>query len=160
MRRSRVFLFSVLVACAVVPAFAQRPDHPNFSGIWHLVEDRSMVHQQGEQVLVTVWPSPLRVRHGRERLVIAVDEDQGAARTYRLDGHPTVNKIHGPKGERETVGTATWSGSRLVITERLKEDDERESVRRMTLNPDGTLSVEAPWGDDGAFVASIYSRSR
>jgi hypothetical protein len=162
-RRSRSVVLSILVTCALVPAAARQavPDRPNFSGIWHLLEDRSMTHQQGEPVLVTVWPSPLRVRQGRERLIIAVDADEGMARSYRLDGHPSVNKVPGPNGPIESVAVATWAGSRLVITERLKvESDAGESVRRLTLNVDGTLSVEAPWGDEGAFVASVYARTR
>jgi hypothetical protein len=161
-RRSRVLVLTLLVACVVAPASAQRSTdyHPNFSGVWHLLEDRSVTHQQGEPVVVSVWPSTVRVRHGRAHLVIALDTDERVSRSYRMDGQPTVNKVPGPNGQTETVGTATWSGSRLVITERPKDDDEGESVRRLTLNPDGTLSVEAPWGEDGAFVASVYGRSR
>ena len=163
MSRSRVFVLSLLVACAVVPTPARQASqgHPNFSGIWYLVEDRSITQQQGEPVVVSVWPSPLRVRHGRERLVIGIDTEQPTARSYRLDGQATVNKVTSPSGEHETISRATWEGERLVITERSKEEDgEDETVRRLALNADGTLSVEAPWGDGGAFVASVYARSR
>jgi hypothetical protein len=162
-RRSRVFVLSLLIACAVAPLSARQASQgrPNFSGIWHLVEDRSITRQEGEPVVVSVWPSPLRVRHGRERLIIALDSEQPTARSYRLDGHTTVNKLPSATGERETVSRASWDGDRLVIVERQKgEVDEEETVRRLTLNADGTLTVEAPWGDGGAFVASVYARSR
>ena len=162
MRRSRVFVLAFLVAATLAPISARQAGqgHPNFTGIWYLVEDRSITQQEGEPVVVSVWPSPLRVRHGRERLVIGLESEQPTARSYRLDGQPSVNKVPSQAGERETVSTASWVGDRLVITERSKEDEEDETVRRLTLNADGTLTVEAPWGDGGAFVASVYARAR
>lgn len=156
----------VLLGAATVCWSLGAQDRPNFSGTWTVVSSRSVIWSDaGTPVHVTVFGEAFTAEQTQDTLTIAIDNEKGFKWVYRLDGQVSPNVVPGEAGAQPTSSTALWSGSELVITTRVPPDGDSKpqpttTTRRLKFNEDGTLRVEAPWGQSGAMVGSVYARSR
>jgi hypothetical protein len=149
----------VLTLLTVVPHAQDRPD---FTGRWTLVPERSVIQGRDRPIIVTVFGTDFTVQSESNTLLVRVAPDLAPTWRVNLDGTPTLHAKSEPDDRigRTTV-TATWEGETLVM--HLAEEVVRngESVyshtrRCLTLNPDRTLRVEMPDGQDGRLIASVY----
>ena len=104
-----------------------------------------------------------RAEQTEQFLTISIENESGFKWVYRLDGSVSSNALPGLAGPQQTASTIAWSESALVITttgsvERDGKLQPSETRRLLKFNEDGTLRVEAPWGRNGATIASVYSR--
>lgn len=155
----------VLVVAAALASSNRAQDRPNFSGIWTTVPSRSVWYDQGRPVDISVFGHQFTANQTETVLTIAIDNERGFVWTYRLDGIESPNSPPGPQGPQATSSTVTWSGSQLAITttgavNQNGSPQRAETKRTLTLNEDGTLLVQAPWGPNGAMLGSVYSRVR
>ncbi len=159
MRRAALILLTLAAAASVSHA----QDHPNFSGTWTIVPDRSVWLDVGHPVNIRVFGDRFTAEQSATTLTIAIDNDNGFKWVYRLDGTPSENLPPGPTGVQHTVSTIAWSGSELLITTngsvvRNGKTEAAETKRTMKFNPDGRLLVQAPWGRNGEMIGSAYSK--
>jgi hypothetical protein len=153
------------IALAAGLLLISQPRAPvDFSGTWTIVKERSVWHaSDGRAVDITVFGERFTIEQTAITLLVAIDEEDPFQWQYPLDGGETRNLPPGPRGRQETRSTAAWSGEQLTITTWMSTaeqaaDGPRSTTRRLTLNEDGTLTVEAPWGHDGALIGSIYRK--
>jgi hypothetical protein len=156
----------VLLGVATVGWSLGAQSRPNFSGRWTVVPSRSVSWSDaGTPVNITVFGEAFTADQTQDTLRIAIDNEKGFEWVYRLDGRAAHNVVPGPTGPEPTSSTTEWAGSELVITtrvvaDRVSQQPSAETTRRLKLNDDGTLRVEAPWGRSGAMIGSVYARSR
>jgi hypothetical protein len=90
--------------------------------------------------------------------------------TFDLTGKPTTNKLPGQHGDDEVVSTASWNGSKLVITStRTSKDAQGRKVatsslkRTLSISDDGTLTIDAsgtpPPIKGTSKVTSVYRKA-
>jgi len=164
------FLVVLALALSVLAGSAQ--EHLSFDGTWRLVPSRSTyLNDQGEPFTVYVFNEFFSIRQTPDTLTTIMEplvydqrpkDDCGLKTVYRLDGTATENCM-GADHQR-VQATARWSGSTLVLTvgtvERNGPIEPWQLHFTLTLNDDGTLRAEAPWGRDHAMIASVYRRVR
>jgi hypothetical protein len=113
-------------------------------------------------ITVAVFGSDFTVQRESNTLLLRVAPDLTPTFRVNLDGTPTTHAKSGPDDRlvRTTV-TATWEGESLVMylaeeVVRNGQSAHGRTRRRLTLNPDHTLHVEMPDGQDGQMTASVY----
>ena len=153
----------VVVVTATLSLHAQA--HPNFSGEWVVVPSRSIWYAEGRPINITVFGERFWAEQTEQFLTVSIENENGFRWVYRLDGSVSRNAPPSPAGPQQTASTIVWSESALVITTTGSvESDGKlqpgETRRLLKFNEDGTLRVEAPWGRNGAMIASVYSRVR
>ena len=137
-------------------------DRPDFSGRWTLVSERSVIQGLEGPVTVLVFGTDFTVHRESNTLLLRVAPDLTPTWRVNLDGTPTLQVKSGVDGRlvRTTV-TVTWEGDTLTTHMAEEHVSDGQSVhhrtrRRLTLNPDHTLRVEMPDGEDGPMIASVY----
>jgi hypothetical protein len=159
----------VLLGVATVGGGLDAENRPDFSGTWTVVPSRSVMwNDAGTPVNITVFGEVFTADQTQDTLTIVIDSEEGFEGfkwVYRLDGQVSHNAVPSVNGPQPTSSTTAWSGSELVITTRGTADRDSQSrswetTRTLTLNEDGTLRVEAPWGRNGAMIGSVYARRR
>jgi len=160
----------VVLALGLSVLAGSAQEHPSFDGTWTLVPARSTyVNRSGEPYTLYVFNEFFSIQQTPDTLTITMEplfsdqrpnDDCGLKTVYRLDGTATENCM-GADHQRAQA-TARWSGSTLVLTIGTVEGSgtiEPWQLRfTLTLNDDGTLRAEAPWGRDHAMIASVYRR--
>jgi hypothetical protein len=152
-------LAAVVTASFSLPAQA----HPNFSGTWAIVPSRSIWYDDAQPVNITVFGERFWAEQTDQVLTLSIANENGFKWVYRLDGVVSSNAPPSAAGPQQTSSMIAWSGSALIITtigsvERDGKLQPSETRRLLKFNEDGTLRVEAPWGRNGAMIASVYSR--
>ena len=149
-------LTSLLVTLAI---FGAQP-HPDLSGTWMVVGDRSVTKDQnGRFVNARTLGEMFVVKQAGDDLRIVLENGNGVEWRHRLDGVETVSETPGPTGRTfRTASRATWEGSRLTITTWLADNpDTTRTALVLTLLSNGTLRVEA--GPEGTpMMTAIYGR--
>jgi hypothetical protein len=135
---------------------------PDLSGTWMVIGDRStMTDGKGRTVNMRVLGEMFVVKQAGDELRLALENGNGPASSYRLDGVETVNEAPTPSGRVFRVASrAVWDGSRLTIT--TSPADQPTSARTMLIlsQPSAeTLRVEAQ-GPQGQSIVSVYGRIR
>lgn len=163
----------VVLVLGLSVLFGSAQEHPSFDGTWTLVPARSTyLNDRGEPFTVYVFNEFFSIRQTPDTLTTTMEplvssaqrpnDDCGLKTVYRLDGTPTENCM-GADHQR-VQATARWFGATLVLTVGTVERNgtiEPWALRfTLTLNHDGTLRAEAPWGRDHAMIASVYRRVR
>lgn len=152
----------VAVFLQVLTVSTPAQERPDFSGRWTLMPERSVMQGQDGPFTVVVFGTDFTVQQESNALLLRVAPDLVVTWHVNLDGTPTLHAKSGPDDRlvRTTVN-ATWEGETLII--HLAEEVVRNgqsvhgrTLRRLTLNPDHTLSVEMPDGKDGPMIASVY----
>ncbi len=150
------FVSVVVLTLCVLSVSAQ--EHPSFDGTWALDSARSTILDvRGEPVTVFVFNQSFTIRQTPDSVRVTMqpllgdtrpNDDCGRNMVYRLDGEPTENCM-GADHQR-TQSTAAWSGTTLLLTigtvERNGTIEPWQLHFTLTLNDDGTLRAEAPWG--------------
>ena len=136
--------------------------HPDFSGRWTLVPERSVIQGREGPITVAVFGTDFTVQRESNTLLVRVAPDLAPTYQVNLDGTPTLQAKSGPDDRlvRTTIA-ATWEGESLVLqlaqeAVRNGESTRGRSRRRLTLNPDHTLRVEMADGHDRSMVGSVY----
>jgi hypothetical protein len=153
----------------LVAASQSAPARPDFSGDWVVAETASKAGTQaGALTLTGVFGEKFTARQTATSLTLELSVstlDRPIHVVYMLDGTESKNMNPSPvKGgaDEPIFSRATWESGKLVIDTRgsqLINGKPRTSRRVLTLNADGTLTVErtAP----GEFpVKSTYKRAR
>lgn len=151
MIRSRSLLL-VLTFCTALAAFAQTsatPAHPNFSGRWRMVKDKSdFPHATMPDMIVQVID-----QRGSTMNIHTIQTTGTRTRTadvsYFLDGSPSTNMIN----NHEATSKTFWDGPALMVrtTLRVSNGDEELVEDRYELSNDGntlttTSHVSTPKG--------------
>jgi hypothetical protein len=155
----------IIPVLLILLAGVQAQERPNFSGAWVVTPERSVWYADGKPVNITVFGERFTAEQTDQALTVAIENERGFKWVYRLDGASSRNVLPGRDVPQETVSTAIWNDSTLIITtvgpvNRDGKVVQVETRRTLQLNADGTLRVEAPWGLNGAMIGSVYSRLR
>lgn len=163
----------VVLALGLSVLVGSAQEHPSFDGTWTIVPARSTyLNDNGEPITVYVFNEFFSIRQTPDTLTMMMEplvssdqrpsDDCGLKTVYRLDGTATENCM-GADHQR-VQATARWSGATLVLTvgavERNGSIEPWQLRFTLTLNDDGTLRAEAPWGRDHTMIASVYRRVR
>ncbi|HUE84793.1 MAG TPA: hypothetical protein VMO26_01825, partial [Vicinamibacterales bacterium] len=105
----------VLLIVTAFAAGAQGQVRPNFSGTWVVVPSRSIWHDNGSPINITVFGERFTAEQSERVLTIAIENQRGFKWTYRLDGAVSYNAPPGPDGAQETSSTIAWTDSTLII---------------------------------------------
>lgn len=147
-----------LVALGIVAGAAGQAD---LSGTWLVVPERSVWKwPDGRVQHIRVFGDTFLASHTPDALTLVLED---VPLRYPLDGHAHVVPHPGPGGLEPVRVVAGWVGERLEIAMQ-SLSDTAESTRGRTnrsllLQPDGTLFVTAPWGQDGQPIGTVYRRS-
>jgi hypothetical protein len=150
----------LLLLPVVLAASGQVSSIPNITGTWVIVPEASVWRDRlGQPVNLRIFGEGFVAEQKDSTLTIAIDNDDGFVWRYNLDGRESQNVLPLPGGDVSTTSTITVQGNKITITTR----SGREGVGRMTnrtieLHADGTARVEAPFGEGGAMIDSVYRR--
>ena len=146
MKRARVGIIAAAIFAVASVAFAQKPD---FSGTWTLDPEASGAPAGGGgggggRGGGALGNGPAVVKQTADALTIErTMGDNKVTMTYKLDGTESKNTMMGRGGTpMESVSTAKFDGSKLVITTKAGEN---ETIQTWSLTGT-TLTVESTGG--------------
>ena len=153
----------IVLALMVFTVIAQaaRPTVPNIAGTWAIVPEASVYHDRvGQPTNIRIFGEGFVAHQDERTLTIAIDNDSGFVWRYKLDGTESYNIVPLLKGDEQTTSILIVQGNKITITTAsLYESVSRTTRRAIELNMDGTLRVEAPFGEGGAMIGSVYRRT-
>ena len=160
MRSLTVAMAAVFFQILSVTSHAQ--GQTDFTGRWTVIPEQSVMQGAEGLITVVVFGSDFSVQREANTLLIRVAPHLSPKFRVNLDGTPTTRTEMGPDDRLvRTSVSATWEDESLVM--HLVEEVVRhgqsvygQSRRRLTLNPDHTLRVEMPDGENGPMIGSVY----
>jgi hypothetical protein len=150
---------SLIVVAAVM---AQVTGIPNLSGTWEVVSGASIYHDRlGNPVNIRIFGDRFVASQDERTLTISIDNEKGFEWRYNLDGSEAEHVLSLPKGNEVVTSKLSSDGKTLRIAMVSSYDGVTQSTTRtLALAADGTLRVEAPFGENRAMIASVYRRVR
>jgi hypothetical protein len=155
---------TTLVALAVLLAASghvAKQSVPNITGTWVIVPEASVWRDpSGHPVNIRIFGDGFVAEQSNGILTIAIDNEKNFVWRYNLDGTESHNVVPLPQGSETTISTVTTEGNKITINMRsVYEGVSRTTRRTIELNADGTVRVEAPFGEGGAMIGSVYRRA-
>jgi hypothetical protein len=164
---------AILVTAALVTTTTAQTK-PDFSGDWSYDKSKStVVRVKNTHVDAPAFGIGFSAR--QDALSLRLEREFGSPPTaytwtFDLTGKPTTNKLPGQNGDDEVVSTASWNGSKLVITStRMSKDAQGRKVatsslkRTLSIGGDGTLKIDAsgtpPPIPGTSNVTSVYRKN-
>ena len=161
--------FALTLVTSAGQASSATQARPDFSGDWVVAETASKASAQaGALTLTGVFGEKFTARQTATSLTLELSVstlDRPIHVVYMLDGTESKNMNPSPVrggADQPIFSTATWESGKLVIDTRgseLIDGKPRTSRRVLTLNADGTLTVERTAPGESP-VKSTYKRAR
>ena len=125
------------------------PEHPNFSGRWRMVKEKSdFAHAHMPDMIVRVIDQR-NITMNVHTVQTTGTETKSADVSYFIDGSPSTNVIN----NHEATSKTFWDGAALIIrtTLKLSNGDEETIEDRWELSDDGqtlttTSHIDTPKG--------------
>jgi hypothetical protein len=150
------------VAAVVLAAVTQAAAHsvPNIAGTWVIVPEASVWRDRnGNPVNIRIFGDGFVAGQDDRILTIAINNERGFEWRYSLDGSESHNVAPLAQGSESTTSTVTAQSNKITIRMRSSyQGASRTTIRTIELHGDGTVRVEAPFGEGGAMIGSVYRR--